>query len=110
MKQSKNLGSLIVKHFSFLTEDYDFVYSESLHRYSKPNLEFEIQHQGGELKLFFIKNKKRMTFEESMSEVRKEYFSYPAHFTNWVLSMGDVDSRLAYDAKLIKTNATKLLY
>jgi hypothetical protein len=34
---------------------------------------------------------------------------YPEYFSSWVLSMGDVDSRLAYDAKLMKEYATDIL-
>jgi hypothetical protein len=110
MRESKNLGNLIVKHFSFLVDEHEFVYNASLHRYSKSNLGFEIEHNMGELKLFFLINKKRITFEKRVSEVKGKNFIYPSHFSSWVLSMGDVDSRLAYDAKLIKEYVAELLY
>jgi hypothetical protein len=110
MGESKNLGNLIVKHFSFLVDEHEFVYNALLYQYSKPNLGFEIEHNSGELKLFFLIKKKRISFEKRVGEVKRETFIYPSHFSNWVLSMGDVDSRLAYDAKLMKAYSSELLY
>lgn len=112
--ESKNLRSLIVKHFGFLEEDYEFTYDGSSCnstscRYTKNDLEIEIQHMNGELNVLFIKEEKTMSLPVVMTKLLKSEFTYPEHFSSWVLSMGDVDSRLAYDAKLMKEYAQEIL-
>jgi len=106
--ETKNLANLIVKHFDFLTQEHGFEYDISAHQYSKEKLQIEVQHVSGELNVLFKVDKKSTSFEEVMSVILKRAFTYPDHFSSWVLSMGDVDSRLAYDAKLMKEHATKL--
>ena len=100
--ETRTLESLILKHFDFLRKDYGFNYDKSLHCYCKDKLKIKVQHENGELNLTFIIKEKSMNFIDLMSKVLQKKFSYPDYFSSWVLSMGDVDSRLAYDAKLIK--------
>ncbi|CAA6812120.1 MAG: Unknown protein [uncultured Sulfurovum sp.] len=112
--EAKNLRSLMIKHFGFLEDDYGFTYdSESCNstscRYRKSNLEIEVQHMNGELNVLFIENKQMKSLPKVMTELLKNEFSYPEHFSSWVLSMGDVDSRLAYDAKLIREHGKDIL-
>ena len=107
--EPKSLENLFAKHFDFLTKEYGFKYDASSHRYFKKDYEIIAQHENGELNLIFIINQKTTMFIEIMSRLLGREFTYPEHFTSWVLSMGDVDSRLAYDAKLIKANAQEIL-
>lgn len=106
---TKNLFNLIVKHFSFLQEDYDFSFDSASHRYFNENIAIQVQHSSGELNVFFTSAGVTESLPEKMSRILEKEFSYPEHFSPWVLSMGDVDSRLAYDAKVIKESADKLL-
>lgn len=105
---SKSLFNLIVKHFKFLQEDYDFSFDSASYRYFNENVAIQIQHSSGELNVFFTSAGVTESLPEKMSKVLKKEFRYPEHFSPWVLSMGDVDSRLAYDAKVIKESANKL--
>ncbi len=105
----KNLKSLVLKHFYFLVEEYGFNYNASSYRYVKDNLEIEVEHKNGELNVLFISKKEIKSLTIVMSELLKKEFSYPKHFSTWVLSMGDVDSRLSYDAKIIKAYAEDIL-
>ena len=106
--QVKNLESLFLKHFDFLRKDYGFEYDASSNRYFKGNQEFQVQHENGELKLWLSDNQKRVTIEEFMSSVENRDFTYPENFTSFIISMGDVDSRLAFDSKLIKEHINKI--
>jgi hypothetical protein len=106
---AKNLKNLVVKHFDFLQGDYDFKYNDSSHRYVKHDLEVEIQHISGELNVLLISKKKTKSLPLIISELLKKEFTYPEHFSSLVLSMGDVDSRLAYDAKLMKKYGSDIL-
>ncbi|CAA6820102.1 MAG: Unknown protein [uncultured Sulfurovum sp.] len=112
--EAKSLRSLMIKHFGFLEEDYGFTYESSScnHascRYVKSTLAIEIQHMNGQLKVLFLRKEESKSLAEVMSELLKKEFLYPEHFSSWVLSMGDVDSRLAYDANLIKVYAKDIL-
>jgi len=107
--EAKNLKNLVVKHFDFLQGDYGFKYNASSHRYVKYDLEVEVQHMSGELNVLFTSKEKTKSLPDVISEFLKKDFTYPEHFSSWVLSMGDVDSRLAYDAKLMKKYATDIL-
>ena len=104
----KNLENLISTHFDFLKEEHGFVYESEPHRYVRDGLSIEIQHMSGELDVIFTLNEKSILFPELMSLLKKEAFSYPDYFSSWVLSMGDVDSRLAYDAKLMREYGSSL--
>jgi hypothetical protein len=106
---SKNLSNLIVKHFDFLKEDYGFKYNALSHCYVKGDLEVEVEHKSGELNVWMISKKKTKSLLSVISEALKKEFTYPEYFSSMVLSMGDVDSRLAYDAKLIKEYARDIL-
>ncbi len=105
----KNLNNLLVKHFDFLQRDYDFKYNASSYHYVKNDLEIEVQHMSGKLNIVIISRGERSTLIERISAFLKKEFTYPEHFSSWVLSMGDVDSRLAYDAKLLKKYAKDIL-
>lgn len=112
--KAKNLRSLLVKHFGFLGEEYGFVYDASSCnnascRYVKNNFEVEVQHIRGELNVLLIRNQNKQSLPEVMTLLLKKEFTYPEHFSSWVISMGDVDSRLAYDAKLMKKYAKEIL-
>ena len=107
--EAKNLTNLIVKHFDFLQGDYGFQYKSSSHRYVRHDIEIEVQHTSGELNVLFISEKKTKSLISRVSELLKREFNYPEHFSSLVLSMGDVDSRLAYDAKLMKEYAKDIL-
>ena len=108
--QTKNLKSLVIKHFNFLKENYGFKYDAESNCYSKNNLSMEVQHESGELKLVFnMQNGKELFLMDVLIALREKEFSYPEHFSNLILSMGDVDSRLAYDAKLIKEYCQEVL-
>ncbi len=104
----RNLENLFLKHFDFLRKDYGFEYDASLNRYFKGNQEFQVQHEHGELKLWLSYNQKRVTIEEFMSSVENRDFTYPENFIPIVISMGDVDSRLAFDSKLVKEQMNKI--
>jgi len=111
--EAKNLRSLMIKHFGFLAENYGFRYddtscSSASCSYVKNDLKIEVQHMNGALNLLFISKETTKSLPELMSEVLKSEFTYPAHFSSWVLSMGDVDSRLAYDAKLMQKYADEI--
>ncbi|CAA6802757.1 MAG: Unknown protein [uncultured Sulfurovum sp.] len=107
--EAKNLKNLIVKHFDFLQGDYGFKYNASSHRYVKRELEVEVQHTSGELNVLLTSKKSTKSLPDVISELLEKEFTYPEHFSSWVLSMGDVDSRLAYDAKLMKEYAEDIL-
>lgn len=108
--RTKNLKSLVVKHFDFLAKEHGFVYKGDKNAYSKEVLSIEIRHEHGELKTLFIeKDNSEQMLEEVLSKIMGRDFAYPDHFSPWVLSMSDVDSRLAYDAKLIKEYCSELL-
>jgi len=106
--EARSLESLVLKHFDFLSQDYGFEYDKSLNCYFKDRLKIEVQHENGELNLTFLTNDKSIKFTDLMSQVLQKKFTYPEYFSSWVLSMGDVDSRLAYDAKLIKEHTQEL--
>jgi hypothetical protein len=107
--EAKNLKNLVVKHFDFLQGDYGFTYNASSHRYVKYDLEIEVQHMSGEINVLFISKEKTKSLLGVISELVKKEFTYPEHFSSLVLSMGDVDSRLAYDAKLMKKYGSDIL-
>jgi hypothetical protein len=108
--RTKNLKSLVVKHFDFLAKEHGFVYEGDKNAYSKKNLSIEIRHENGELRTLFIeKDNREQRLEEVLGQIMGRDFTYPDHFSPWVLSMGDVDSRLAYDAKLIREYCLKSL-
>jgi len=107
--EARSLESLVLKHFDFLRKSYGFKYDKSLNCYFKNKLKISIQHENGELNLIFLTNEKSIKFVDLMSQLLQKKFSYPEYFSSWVLSMGDVDSRLAYDAKLIKEHTQELL-
>ena len=106
---TKNLQNLTVKHFDFLQESYGFKYNASSHRYVKSELEIEVQHTSGELNVFFVSKSKIKSLAEVLSDLLNKEFTYPSPFSSLVFSMGDVDSRLAYDAKLMKEYAKDIL-
>jgi len=108
--RTRNLQSLVLKHFNFLKEDYGFKYEAKSNCYSKDSLSIEVQHESGELKVIFKGQKgKELFLLDVLTTLREKAFSYPEHFSNLILSMGDVDSRLAYDAKLIKEYGQEVL-
>jgi len=108
--RTKNLKSLVVKHFDFLAKEHGFVFKGDKHAYSKEMLSIEIRHERGELKTLFIdKENNEESLEDILSKIMGRDFIYPAHFSSWVLSMSDVDSRLAYDAKLINEYCSEFL-
>jgi uncharacterized phosphosugar-binding protein len=107
--ETKNIRNLTVKHFGFLQESYGFKYNELSHCYVRPELEIEVQHTSGALNVFFVSKSKMKSLAEVVSELLNKEFTYPAYFSSLVFSMGDVDSRLAYDAKLMKEYATDIL-
>ena len=109
MRGRKNLKNLTVKHFDFLQEFYGFKYNALSHRYVKSELEIEIEHTSGELNVFFCSTQRKKPLTEYLGELLKKEFIYPAHFSSLVFSMGDVDSRLAYDAKLMKEYGRDIL-
>jgi hypothetical protein len=76
----------------------------------KRDLEVEVQHSSGELNVLLISKQRTKSLPEVMAKLLKKEFSYPKHFSSLVLSMGDVDSRLAYDSKLMKEHAIDILY
>ena len=104
----RNLKSLFLKHFDFLRRDYGFEYDASTNRYFKGDQEFHVQHENAELKLWLSHNQKRVTIEEFMSSVENRDFTYPENFMPIIITMGDVDSRLAFDSKLIKEQMSKI--
>ncbi|CAA6810813.1 MAG: Unknown protein [uncultured Sulfurovum sp.] len=107
--EAKNLKNLMVKHFDFLQRDYGFKYNASSNRYVKKELEVEVQHKGGALDVLLISQKQINLLPNVISKLLKKEFTYPEHFSSWIFSMGDVDSRLAYDAKLMKEYAKDIL-
>ena len=104
----RNLESLFLKHFDFLRKDYGFEYDVLSNRYFKGNQVFQVQHENGELKLWLSHHQKRVLMEEFMSSVENRDFTYPENFIPFIISMGDVDSRLALDSKLVKEQMTKI--
>ena len=104
----RNLESLFLKHFDFLRKDYGFEYDALSNSYFKGNQVFQAQHEHGELKLWLSHNQKRVTIEEFMRNVKNRDFTYPEYFIPFVISMGDVDSRLAFDSKLVKEQIIKI--
>ena len=107
--EPKTLESLVVRHFDFLRRDYGFEYDVGRYQYLKKSDKVRVVHENAELKLFLTFNHKLSTLEEVMSVVKQRDFSYPHYFSSFVLTMSDVDSRLAYDAKLIQEHAHELL-
>ena len=106
---TKNLQNLTVKHFDFLQVFYGFKYNASSHSYVRDDLEIDVEHKNGELTVFVVRDEQRKSLTECLSELLKKEFTYPEPFSSLVLSMGDVDSRLAYDAKLMKKYAKDIL-
>jgi len=107
--ETKNLQSLVLKHFDFLKRDYAFNHDEMSNSYSKKNFMVKIEHANGELNVLFKKfNGKEAFFLDILTTLVGEEFLYPDYFSSWILSMGDVDSRLAYDAKLMKKHCSLL--
>ncbi len=106
--QVRNLKNLFLKHFDFLRKDYGFEYDALSNRYFKGNQVFQAQHENAELKLWLSYNQKIVTIEEFMCSVENRDFIYPENFIPFVISMGDVDSRLAFDSKLVKKYAKKI--
>lgn len=100
--KAKNLKNLVEKHLNFLEQEHGFKHDSLELSYSKDNLKIEVQHMGGELNVLFHSQEEKKSLLGLLSELLNEEFFYPEHFSSWVISMGDVDSRLAYDAKLIK--------
>ena len=107
--KTKNLQNLMIKHFNFLQKDYGFKYDSLFKSYVRFELKIEVEHKNGELNLFVFVEDKKFFLIDYINEVLKKYFTYPAHFSSLVFSMGDVDSRLAYDAKLMKKYAKDIL-
>jgi len=106
--KARSLESLVLKHFDFLRQNQGFKYDTSLKCYSKDRLKIKVQHENGKLNLMFLTDKKSINFVDLMSQIGAKKFTYPEYFLPWVLSMGDVESRLAYDAKLIKEHIREL--
>lgn len=106
---TKNLFNLTIKHFDFLKEEYGFSFDSDSHHYVREDVKVEIEHISGALNVLFISKGTVESLPEKMSKILEEEFHYPEHFSPWVLSMGDVDSRLAYDAKIIKQYAPEIL-
>ena len=104
----RNLENLFLKHFDFLRKDYGFEYDALSNRFFKGNQIFQVQHERGKLKLWLSHNQKRVTIEEFMCSVENRDFTYPENFIPFVISMGDVDSRLAFDSRLVKEQMTKI--
>lgn len=112
--KAKNLRSVLVKHFGFLEESHGFTYDDSSSKhgscsYVKKDLRIEVQHMNAELKVLFISKQETKSLLKVMTSLLKRDFSYPEHFSSLVLSMGDVESRLAYDAKLMKKYGKEIL-
>jgi len=107
--ETKNLQSLVLKHFDFLKQDYAFEHDVKSNSYKKKNFTVKVEHANGELNVLFKNiNGKEAFFLDILTTLVGEEFSYPDHFSSWILSMGDVDSRLAYDAKLMKEHCLLL--
>ncbi len=104
----RNLESLFLKHFDFLRKDYGFEYDVLSNRYFKGNQVFQVQHERGKLKLWLSHHQKRVLMEEFMRSVDNREFTYPENFIPFIISMGDVDSRLAYDSRLIKEHINEI--
>jgi len=109
--ETKNLQNLVLKHFDFLRQDYGFEHEKKSNSYKKNDFTIEVEHENGELNIIFKETKgKELFFVDIMTTLTGEEFLYPAHFSSWILSMGDVDSRLAYDAKLMKEYCNLLFH
>jgi len=105
----KNLKNLVIKHFGFLEEEYGFKHSADANAYEKQAFKVVVEHESGELRVLLVSEKKRMLLLHAIGEFLEEEVDYPEHFSPLILSMGDVDSRLAYDAKLLKQYAKAIL-
>ena len=106
--ETKNLKNLVIKHFAFL-EKHGFSHAIDANRYEKQGLNLVIEHESGELRVLLVSEKKRISLLGAIGEFLEEEVDYPEQFFPLVLSMGDVDSRLAYDAKLLKQYAKDIL-
>jgi len=107
--ETKNLKNLVIKHFGFLEEEYGFKHSANANAYEKQGLNVVVEHESGELKVLLVSEKKRIPLLSAIGEFLEEEVDYPEQFFPLILSMGDVDSRLAYDAKLLKQYAKDIL-
>jgi len=107
--ETKNLKNLVIKHFGFLEKDYGFSYNADANCYVNKELEIVVEHKSGELTVLVVSKKNRRPLLSALGEFLKEELSYPEPFSSFILSMGDVDSRLAYDAKLLKQYAEDIL-
>jgi len=107
--KTKNLKNLVIKHFGFLEEEYGFSHSADANAYEKKSLTIAVEHESGELTVSLVSKNKSMPLLDFLGELLKEEVVYPEQFSSFILSMGDVDSRLAYDAKLLKQYAKEIL-
>ena len=107
--ETKNLKNLLIKHFGFLEKDYGFSYNADTNCYVNKELELVVEHKSGELTVLLVSKKNRTPLLSVLGKFLKEELSYPEPFSSFILSMGDVDSRLAYDAKLLKQYAKDIL-
>jgi len=108
MMETKNLKNLVIKHFGFL-EEYGFSYSADTNTYKNQALKIVVEHESGELRVLLVSEKKRISLLCAIGEFLEEEVDYPEQFFPLIFSMGDVDSRLAYDAKLLKQYAEDVL-
>jgi len=106
--ETKNLKNLVIKHFGFL-EEHGFSHAVNANTYAKQGLNVVVEHESGELRVLLVSEKKRISLLGAIGEFLEEEVDYPQQFFPLVLSMGDVDSRLAYDAKLLKQYAKDIL-
>ena len=107
--ESRNLKNLVIKHFGFLEKEYGFSHAVNANAYEKQTLKVVVEHESGELRVLLVSKKKRTPLLGAIGEFLKEKVEYPEHFLPFILTMGDVDSRLAYDAKLLKQYAKDIL-
>ena len=106
--ETKNLTNLVIKHFGFL-EEYGFSHSVDAKGYEKQALKIVVEHESGELMVSIVSEEKRKPLLDFLGEHLNVEACYPDQFSSFILSMGDVDSRLAYDAKLLKQYAEDVL-
>ena len=110
--QSKKIEDLVSKHFDFLREKYGFTVDSSGLNFTKEDLSIGVQHAHGALNILFtIKGRqfRLFYFPDVLTKVTGEPFSYPEHFFSVVITMGDVNSRLAYDAKMMQNHCQEVL-
>jgi len=107
--EAKNLKNLVTKHFGFLERDYGFSHNADSNRYVKHDLEVAVEHKSGELRVLLVSKEKTKSLLNVLGKRLKREFTYPEYFSSLIFSMGDVDSRLAYDAKLMKKYGRDIL-